>query len=107
MVGRIEMGAVMGRQLHRLHRPGLSVRQIFGLEAFEEPQHSRQALPVVVILNDRIDARRIGRHVILQRHGNIDQLSRHGAFSVFLVLSGWGIVNARRHLLSSCVGRGS
>jgi hypothetical protein len=30
-----------------------------------------------------MNARRIGRHVVLQRHGNVDQLSRHGASSVF------------------------
>ena len=60
---------------------------------------------MIVILNGRIDAWRIGRYVVLQRHGNIDQLSRHGASSRLLVLSGRGIVKARRHLLSSCAGR--
>jgi hypothetical protein len=88
VVGRIEMGAVMGRELHRLHRPALSVRQIFGPEAFKESEHARQALLVIVVLNDRVDPRRIGRNVILQRHGNIDQLSCHGASSRFFVLSG-------------------
>src|SRR5216684_8898922 len=85
MVGRVEMGAVMGRQLDRLHRPALAVRQIFSLEACKETQHPRQALLVIAVLNDGMDARRIGRHVVLQRHGNVDQLSRHGASSVIFV----------------------
>src|SRR5260221_5172173 len=87
MVGRIEMGAVMGRQLDRLHRPALAVRQIFSLEAFKETQHPRQALLVIVVLYDGMDAWRIGRHVVLQRHGNVDQFSRHGASSVIFVFS--------------------
>src|SRR3982074_2180643 len=87
MVGRIGMGAVMGRQLDRLHRPALAVRQIFSPEAFKDTQHPRQALLVIAVLNEGMNARRIGRHVVLQRHGNVDQLSRHGASSVILVIS--------------------
>jgi hypothetical protein len=85
MVGRIEMGAVMGRELHRLHCPALCVRQIFGFQAFKKPQHARQALLVIVVFDDRIDARRIGRDVVLQWDRNVDQFSRHRAASNVVV----------------------
>ena len=75
------MGAVMGRELYRLHRPALTVRQVFSLEAFKEAQHLRQAPLVIVVLNGRTDPRRIGGYVVLQRDGNVDQPSRHGASS--------------------------
>src|SRR5882762_5664818 len=79
MPGRIEMGAVMGGELYLLDRPALSVRQIFGLQSVEELQHARQALLMIDVLDGGMPARRIGRHVVLQRYGNVDQLSRHGA----------------------------
>src|ERR1700730_16206544 len=82
MPGRIEMRAVMGRKRDLLHRPALAVRQVLRLQTFEELQHARQPLLVVDILNGRMIAGRIGRHVVLQWHGNIDQLSRHCACSV-------------------------
>src|SRR6266446_8393376 len=84
---RIEMGAVVGGKIYLLDRPALSVRKILGLQPLEELQHARQALLVIDVLDRGMPARRIGRHVILQRHGNVDQLSRHGAFSVILVIS--------------------
>ena len=84
--GRVEMGAVVGRELHLLDRPALAVRQILGLQPLEELQHARQALLVIDILDGRMSARRIGRHVVLQRHGNIDQSSRHGVSSEFLIV---------------------
>src|SRR5882762_9972494 len=105
VVGSIEMGAVMGGELHCLHRPALTVRQIFSLEAFKESQHPWQALLVIAVLNHRMDARRIGRHVILQWHGNVDQLSRHGASSGRFDLSVRGIVNATCLLVSSSSAR--
>ena len=83
VIGRVEMGAVMGRELHRLHRPALTVGQIARLKPRKEAEHARQALLVIVILDARIDAGRIGRHVVLQRHRDIDQFSRHGVSLVF------------------------
>src|ERR1700688_197498 len=80
MPGRIEVGAVMGGELHLLDRPALSVRQILGLQSLEELQHARQALLVIDVLDRGMPSRRIGRHVVLQRHGNIDQSSGHRRF---------------------------
>src|SRR6476646_5494659 len=62
--GRIEMGAVVGGELHLLDRPALPVRQILRLQSFEELQHARQALLVVDILDRGMTSRRIGRHVV-------------------------------------------
>jgi hypothetical protein len=52
--GRIEMGAVVGGELHGLHRPALSVRQILAPSDLEEAQHSRQALLVIDVLDQRM-----------------------------------------------------
>jgi hypothetical protein len=64
----VEVGAVMGRQLHHLDRPTLSVRQFLGFQPFEELQHARQALLMIDVLDGRMSAGRIGRHVVLQWH---------------------------------------
>src|SRR5438874_3396996 len=82
--GRVEMGAVMGRQLHLLDGPALAIRQILRFQSLEELQHARQALLMVDILDRRMPARRIGWHVVLQRHRDVDQFARHGVFPVFL-----------------------
>src|SRR5437762_7450706 len=78
--GRIEMGAVMGRERYLFDRPTLAIGQILGLQSFEELQHARQTLLVVDILDRGMIARRIGRYIVLQRHGNIDQSSGHERF---------------------------
>jgi hypothetical protein len=70
----------VGRQLHLLDRPALPVRKILGLQSFEELQHARQALLVIDVLDRGMSSRRIGRHVVLQQHGNIDQSSGHRRF---------------------------
>ena len=77
MPGRIQMRAVVSRELDLLHRPTLPVRQVLGLQPFEKLQHARQALLVIDILDGRVPSRRIGGNVVLQRHRNIDQPSRH------------------------------
>src|SRR5205823_519776 len=82
--GRIEMRAVVGRELHLFDRPALPVREILGLQTLEELQHARQALLVIDVLDGRVSARWIGRHVVLQGYGDVDQLARHGVFPVFL-----------------------
>ncbi|MHC2891930.1 hypothetical protein ACVIU4_003084 [Bradyrhizobium barranii subsp. barranii] len=74
------MRAVVGGQRDLLDRPTLAIRQILRLEAVEELQHAGQALLVIDILDRRVIARRIGRHVVSEWHGNIDQLPRHGHF---------------------------
>ncbi len=77
MPWRIEMGTIVGRELHLLDRPALPVRQILGLQSLEELQHARQPLLVIDILDRGMSSWRIGRHVVLQRHGDIDQSSGH------------------------------
>jgi len=77
--GRVEMRAVMGGERDLLDRPALTIAQILFLQSLEELQHARQSLLVVDVLDGRMVAGRIGRHVILQWHGNVDQLSRHCA----------------------------
>jgi len=67
MIGRIQMGAVVGGEAHRLHRPALAVGQIVLRQASEERQHLRQALPMVDIVDGRVKAGRVGRNVVLQR----------------------------------------
>src|ERR1700704_453228 len=78
--GRIEMGTIVGGELHLLDCPALPIRQILGLQPLEELQHARHALLVIDVLDGGMSARRIGRHVVLQRHGNIDQSSGHMRF---------------------------
>ena len=94
--GRIEMRAVVGGELHLLDRPALPVRQIFRLQPVEELQHPRQALLVIDVLDGRMPARRIGRHVVLQGNGDIDQFARHGVSSldvlVVLDVAGSGLL---------------
>src|SRR5262249_49742500 len=82
MPGRIEMRAVVGREIDLLDRPPLAVRQVLRLQAGKERQHARQALLVIDVLDGRMVARRVGRHIVLQRHGDVDQLSRHCARSL-------------------------
>ena len=42
-----------------------------------DPEHPRQTLLVIDVLDGRMSAGRVGRHVVLQGHGNIDQPSGH------------------------------
>src|ERR1700704_2094943 len=85
--GRIEMGTIVGGDLHLLDRPALPIRQILGLQSLEELQHARHALLVIDVLDRGMSSRRIGRHVVLQRHRNIDQSSGHRRFLRFLLYS--------------------
>jgi hypothetical protein len=59
----------------------MATAPVFSLEAFMEAQHLRQDPRVIVVPNGRTEPRRIGRHVVLQRHGNIDQPLRDSASS--------------------------
>jgi hypothetical protein len=78
---RVQMSAVMGRKLNLLHGPALTIRQILGLQPREEVQHRREALLVVNVVDPRMIAGRICRHVVVQRHRNVDQPARHDMFS--------------------------
>src|SRR3954465_1190805 len=85
------MRAVVGGQRDLLARPALAIRQILRLEAVEELQHAGQALLVIDVLDRRVIARRIGRHVVSERHGDVDQLPRHGPSSGWSILF-WSIL---------------
>ncbi len=81
MIGRIEMRAVVGRELHELDRPALAIRQVFLLQPVEELQHPRQALLVIDIIDGGMIARRIGGDVVLQGNGDVDEATGHGISS--------------------------
>jgi hypothetical protein len=73
MPGRVEMGAIVGRELYAFDRPSLPLRQVFLLETPKERQDLRQTLLVIDILDLGAEPRRIGRDVVLQRRGNVKQ----------------------------------
>ena len=75
--GRVEMGAVVRRELHALDGPSLPVRQILLLEPGKERQDLRQTLLVVGIFDLGAKPRRVGWDVVLQRRGNVDQSPGH------------------------------
>src|SRR5208282_2451944 len=75
--GRVEMRAVVGRQLHAFDRPPLPVRQILLLETRKERQDLRQTLLVIDVLDLRAEPGRVGRDVVLQRSRNVDQFAAH------------------------------
>src|SRR4051812_29130589 len=77
MPGRVQMGAIVGGELHLLDRPALPIRQVLWLQSLEKLQHARQPLLVIDVLDGGMPARRIGRDIVLQGHGNIDQSSGH------------------------------
>jgi hypothetical protein len=54
MPGRIEMSAVVGRELDLLHRPALTIGQIRCRQSFEKLQHARQAPLVIAVVNRRM-----------------------------------------------------
>src|ERR1700748_526825 len=81
MPGRVQMCAVMSREIYLFDGPALAVWQILRLQSFKELQHARQALLVIDVLDGRMVAGWIGRHVVLQWNGDVDQLSRHGVAS--------------------------
>src|SRR5213592_3415192 len=85
--GRVEMRAVVGGERYLLDRPALPIRQVFRLQPVEELQHARQALLVIDVLDGRVAARRIGRHVVLQGNGDVDQLARHGGSSLCVLVA--------------------
>src|SRR5208337_4398710 len=80
--GRVEMGAVVGRQLHPFDRPTLPIRQVLLPEAREERQDLRQALLVIRVLDLRAEARRVSRDIVLQRRGYVDEAIAHSLFPV-------------------------
>ena len=45
MAGRIEVGAVMGRDINLLHGPALTIGQIVRVQSVDELQHARIRFP--------------------------------------------------------------
>src|SRR5712692_2440857 len=77
MIGRVEMGAVVGREIDVLDRPALAVRQVFLLEAGEEAGDLAGRILVLVILDLRPERRGIGDHVVLEIDGEIYEATLH------------------------------
>ena len=75
--GRIEMRAVVRRELHALDRPPLPVRQILSFSPGKNGRSCGETLLVVDVFDLGTSPRRIRRDVILQRHGNIDNATAH------------------------------
>ena len=67
---RVEMGAIVRRELHALDGPSLPVRQILLLEPGKERQDLRQTLLMIDVLDRGPKSRRVGWDVVLQRRGN-------------------------------------
>ena len=80
MIGRVEMGAVVGREIDVLDRPALAVRQVFLLEAGEETRDLAGRVLVLVILDLGPERRGIGNDVVLEIDRQIDEATLHGAF---------------------------
>jgi hypothetical protein len=81
MIRRIKVGAIVGAQLHGLNRPGLTIRQLFLLDAREEAREVRKGLPMIDIGDVRLHGRRIGRDGVFEVDREIDEPARHAASS--------------------------
>jgi hypothetical protein len=81
MIGRIEMRAVVRHQPDPLDGPTLAIRQILFAQAGKEFDDIGRGVAMRQVLDARPIARRIGDDVILERHRDIDQASRHDGVS--------------------------
>jgi hypothetical protein len=77
MIGRVEMGAVMGREIDVLDRPALAVGQVFLLEPGEEAGDLAGGVFVLVILDLRAERHGIGDHVVFEIDRKVDEPARH------------------------------
>src|ERR1700754_3853775 len=96
------MRAVMGGERDLLDGPALAVRQVLRLQSLEELQHARQPLLMIDVLDGWMVAGWVGRHVVLQWHGNVDQLSRHCACSVSYAWTPYSLAAVRPRMSSFC-----
>lgn len=79
VVGRVQMGAVVGGDPYPFDRPPLAVGKVRDGGARKERHHLRRGLPVVVVVDLREVAGRVGGDPGLQRNGQIDEpANRHG-----------------------------
>jgi hypothetical protein len=77
MPGRIEVGGAVGGELDPLDRPTFAVWQVVLGKAGKELDHVGRRLPMCEIVDLGPMAGRIGGDVVLQRHRDVDQLTRH------------------------------
>jgi hypothetical protein len=75
VVGRIELGALVGNQAYSFDRPGLAFGQILRLKTPEKRHEVRDGCSVVDVINPWPIQRRIRDHVVLKRNREVDALS--------------------------------
>ena len=79
VVRRVQVRAVVGRQLHHLHRPALAVGQVLLLQAGEERLDLREGVLVREVLDLRREGRRVAQHVVFEVDRQVDESAGHGA----------------------------
>src|SRR5665647_2058233 len=77
VIGRVEMGGAVGRQLYPFESPAFAGGQVFLFQPGKELENVGRGVLVREIFDGRTVARRISGHVVLQRHGNVDYFARH------------------------------
>jgi hypothetical protein len=75
--GRVEMGAVVGRQVDPPDRPALALRQVLAREPRKVSLQQRDHVPMGVISNGRSASRRVRLHVIFEWNREIDDARAH------------------------------
>ena len=78
MIGRVEMRAVVRREIDVLDRPALAVGQVFLLQAGEEAGDLAGRVVVLVILDLRAERHGIGNDVVLEIDRQVDETALHG-----------------------------
>jgi hypothetical protein len=77
VIRRIQVGAVVRRELHALDCPGLAVRQILTAQPREEGRDLLEGLVMREVLDLRCECRRVGLHVVFQEDREVDELAGH------------------------------
>src|SRR3989441_6914689 len=77
VIRRVEVRAVVGHEADPLDRPALGVGQLRFLQPREEGRDVLRGVAVAEVLDLRAVARRIGDHVVLDGHRQIDDRSGH------------------------------
>ncbi len=81
VVGRIQVGAVVRRQLHHLHRPAFTIGQVLLLESGKEGLDLRKGVLVGEVLDLGREGGRIAQHIVLEKDGKVDKSAGHrGSF---------------------------
>src|SRR6516162_4162358 len=85
VVRRVEVRAVMGRDLDALDGPAFAVGKIAGRKARKEGAYHRGAFLVIDVGDPGLEAGRIGGNVALERYGNVDDAAGQGTSSLVAV----------------------